>query len=84
MTKDHGSSIKDDTRYEKLREHGNSKKKSARIAYTSPHKTASRGGKAGKYEDQNREQVCEKATKLGIPGRSRICKDDLVHALRDH
>jgi hypothetical protein len=84
MTKDHGPSIKDEKRYEKLREQGNSKEKSARIANTSRHKTASRGGKAGKYEDQTREQLYEKAKKLGIPGRSRMRKDELVHALRDH
>lgn len=82
MTQDHGPAIKDDTRYEKLREHGNSKEKTVRI--TSRHKTASRGGKAGMYEDQTRVQLYEKAKKLGIPGRSRMRKDALVHALRNH
>jgi hypothetical protein len=34
MAKDHGPQIKDDERYEKLREKGMSKEKSARIANT--------------------------------------------------
>jgi len=84
MTKDHGPSIKDDARYEKLREHGYSKEKSARIANTPRHQAATRGGKAGDYEDQSRAQLYDKARKVGIPGRSRMRKDELIHALRHH
>lgn len=84
MTKDHGPSIKDDARYEKLREHGYSKEKSARIANTPRHQAATRGGKASDYEDQSRAQLYDKAKKVGIPGRSHMRKDELIHALRDH
>jgi hypothetical protein len=34
MAKDHGSTIKDDEQYEKLRQKGESKQKAARIANT--------------------------------------------------
>ncbi|HET7688399.1 MAG TPA: Rho termination factor N-terminal domain-containing protein [Candidatus Macondimonas sp.] len=84
MAKDHGPSIKDDARYEKLRAHGYSKAKSARIANTSRHTAAQRGGKAEDYEDQTRAQLYEKAKKIGIPGCSRMRKDELIHVLRHH
>lgn len=84
MTKDHGPSIKDDARYEELRKQGYSKEKSARIANTPRHAAATRGGSAGDYEDQTRAQLYEKARKIGIPGRSRMSKGELIHALRHH
>lgn len=84
MTKDHGPSIKDDARYEELRKQGYSKEKSARIANTPRHAAATRGGRAGDYEDQTRAQLYEKARKIGIPGRSRMSKGELIHALRHH
>jgi hypothetical protein len=84
MTKDHSPSIKDDARYEELRKQGYSKEKSARIANTPRHAAATRGGRAGDYEDQTRAQLYEKARKIGIPGRSRMSKGELIHALRHH
>ncbi len=44
MAKDHGSSIKDDEQYEKLRQKGESKEKAARIANTSRSGASKRGG----------------------------------------
>jgi hypothetical protein len=44
MTKDHGSSVKDDKQYEGLRKKGMSKSRAARIANTSD--ASSKGGKA--------------------------------------
>jgi hypothetical protein len=42
-----------------------------------------RGGKAGHaLEDRNREQLYEVAKKLGIPGRSKMGKWDLIEAIR--
>ncbi|MEA3221407.1 MAG: hypothetical protein OZX49_02528 [Immundisolibacter sp.] len=84
MTRDHGPSIKDDARYEELRRHGYSKEKSARIANTPRHAAATRGGKAGDYEDQTRAQLYEQAKQVGIAGRSRMNKAELIHALRHH
>ena len=54
MTRDHGPAIKDDKLYEDLREKGNSKEKSARIANAkaNPDMHPSRkGGTAPAYED---------------------------------
>jgi hypothetical protein len=84
MAKDHGPSIKDDARYEKLRAHGYSKEKSARIANTPRHAAATRGGQAAPYEDQTRAQLYDKARDVGIPGRSRMNKAQLIDALRHH
>jgi hypothetical protein len=52
MTKDHGSSVKDDKQYEGLRKKGMSKSRAARIANDSD--SSSKGGKAsgsGKKRD---------------------------------
>ncbi len=86
MAKDHGSSVKDDKTYEKLREKGESKQKAARIANAkagggSPSK---KGGKASKYEDQSKEQLQKKAADVGIEGRSKMNKGELIDALRNH
>jgi hypothetical protein len=46
-------------------------------------KSRARGGKAGHaLEDRNREQIYEEAKKLGIPGRSKMGKWDLIDAIR--
>ena len=43
-----------------------------------------RGGKAGHaLEDRNRQQIYEVARKEGIPGRSRMGKGELIHAIRN-
>jgi hypothetical protein len=86
MAKDHGSSVKDDKTYEEVRKSGASKEKAARIANAkagggSPSK---KGGKASKYEDQTKEQLQKKAADVGIEGRSKMSKGDLVRALRNH
>jgi hypothetical protein len=48
--RDHGPSIKDDERYEKLRKKGESKEKAARIANTGRSTAGKRGGKSLGYE----------------------------------
>jgi hypothetical protein len=46
-------------------------------------KSRARGGKPGHaLEDRNREQIYEEAKKLGIPGRSKMGKWDLIDAIR--
>lgn len=82
MAKDHGSSIKNDEQYEALREKGMSKEKAARIANTpdSGHK----GGAAEKYEDRSKEALYDQAKKVGIEGRSKMSKKELISALRSH
>jgi activator of HSP90 ATPase len=87
-TKDHGPSVKDDELYEKLRDQGESKEKSARIANAAANegrsKVSRRGGKSGSYEDMPVDELRKKAAKVGIEGRSKMNKGDLVKALRDH
>ena len=86
--KRHGPSIKDDRQYEALREQGMSKEKAARIANESAASSRSavgrRGGKAQDYEDQTAEQLRKRAAEIGIEGRSKMRKRELVRALRNH
>ena len=81
MAKDHGPSIKDDERYEALREDGMSKEKAARIANTPPGKMELPGG-PGAYEDWTKEDLYEKAKEVGIESRSDMSKEELIEALR--
>ncbi len=84
MAKDHGASIKDDRQYEALRDQGASKEKAARIANSSRSKTAKKGGKSPKYEDWNKQDLLKKAKEVGIEGRSKMDKKELIGALRNH
>lgn len=81
MAKDHGPQIKDDKKYEDLRDEGMSKEKAARIANT---KNASKkGGEAKQYEDRTKADLMNEAKKVGIKGRSSMDKKELIHALRN-
>ena len=85
MAKDHGPSVKDDAQYEALRRQGESKEKAARIANAgSRSQTGEKGGKAGRYEDRSKSELMKKAKQVGIEGRSKMSKDQLVKALRSH
>jgi hypothetical protein len=82
------SSIKDEKTYEKVRDQGASKQKAARIANASANqgrsKVSRRGGKSGSYDDMTKEELYQRAKKVGIDGRSSMSKDELVNALRNH
>jgi hypothetical protein len=86
--RDPGPSVKDKELYEELRDQGNSKEKSARIANaaakTSRKTVARRGGKSPAYEDWNVVDLKQQASKVGISGRSSMNKKQLIDALRDH
>jgi hypothetical protein len=84
MAKDHGPSVKDDKQYQKLREKGESKEKAARIANTPRLKAGKRGGKSGSYEDWSKSDLQERAKEIGIEGRSKMNKGELIDALRNH
>ncbi len=84
MVKDHGPQIKDDAQYEALRRQGMSKEKAARIANTDRREAGRKGGKAAKYEDWTKNDLYRKAQEVGIGGRSKMNKDELIDALRHH
>jgi hypothetical protein len=84
MGKDHGSSVKDDRQYEKLRDQGMSKEKAARIANSPRSSTGRKGGKAAKYEEWPKSDLEKRAAEIGIGGRSKMNKKELIDALRNH
>jgi hypothetical protein len=84
VAKDHGSSIKDDERYEALREEGMSKEKAARIANTPAEEAGRKGGEAEPYEDWTVDELKDRSAELGIEGRSDMDKEELIDALRNH
>jgi hypothetical protein len=81
-------SIKDEKTYQKVRDQGASKEKAARIANASAkegHKRVSkRGGRSSSYQDMSKQELYERAKKVGIAGRSSMTKAELTKALRDH
>ena len=81
MAKDHGPSIKDDATYERLRDQGASKQKAARIANTPD--AGKEGGHAKQYEDRTKKDLLAEARKVGIDGRSKMNKAELIDALRN-
>lgn len=76
------SRIKNEDKYEALRDKGYSKEKSARIANTP--NSGKKGGKAENYEDRTKEELLDKAREVGIEGRSKMDKKELIHALRNN
>ena len=80
--------IKDEEVYKELRKDGASKEKAARIANASAKRGRSavgrKGGKAGDYEDWSKEELEQRAREIGIEGRSRMNKSELINELRNH
>ena len=80
-------SLKDEDLYETLRDKGMSKEKAARIsnAKANPDMHPSqKGGRAAPYEDWTRDALYDRATEIGIEGRSSMKKAELIDALRNH
>lgn len=82
MTKDHGKQVKDDKLYEDLRQKGNSKEKAARIANVKAAGMLDHRGT--NLEDRTKDDLMDEAQEIGIEGRSKMTKADLVDAIRDH
>ncbi len=80
MAKDHGPQIKDDALYEALRKQGNSPEKAARIANAKAAGTIDH--KSTRLEDRTKDELMAEARKIGIAGRSKMSKDELVDAIR--
>lgn len=74
--------IKNEDQYEALRDKGASKEKAARIA-NSPN-SGKKGGKADIYADRSKDDLYKKAKEIGIEGRSKMNKKELINALRNH
>jgi hypothetical protein len=83
-----GPSVKDDELYEKLRDGGASKEKSARIANASARSSrqsvSRRGGHSPAYEEWSKDELQKRAREIGIEGRTTMRKSELVEALRNH
>jgi hypothetical protein len=79
-----GPSVKDPEQYEALRDQGASKEKAARIANSDRHATGRKGGHAPAYDDWSKDDLEKRAAEIGIEGRSKMDKGELIDALRNH
>lgn len=83
-----GPSVKDDRTYEAVRRQGASKEKAARIANASANlgkkSVSKRGGKSSSYDDMTKQELYDRARKVGISRRSSMSKLELISALRNH
>ncbi len=82
MMENNRPSIKNEDQYEALRDKGYSKEKAARIANTD--NSGKKGGKASAYEDRTKDELYDQAKKVGIEGRSKMSKEELIDALRSN
>jgi hypothetical protein len=80
--------IKDEKTYQELRDQGESKEKSARIANAAANNSRSavgrKGGRSGSYDNWSKQDLVKRAGEIGIKGRSTMTKAELIKALRDH
>lgn len=82
MARDHGPQIKDDALYEELRKQGESKEKAARIANAKAKGTLEH--RSTHLEDRTKDDLMKEARKIGITGRSKMNKAELVETIRGH
>ena len=80
MAKDHGPTVKNDKLYEDLRRDGASKEKAARIANAKAAGTLDHRGTD--LENRTKADLLKEAREIGIEGRSKMDKADLVKAIR--
>jgi len=82
MAKDHGAQIKDDAMYEALLRQGDAPGKAARIA--NAHAAGTLNRNSVELEDRSVKDLRAEAGRIGIEGRSRMRKAELVKAIRGH
>ena len=80
--KDHGPEIKKPHMYESLRDEGMSKEKGARISNAKAEGSLDHDSRH--LENRTREELYDEAKDIGIEGRSKMDKDELIDAIRDH
>lgn len=85
-SRDPGPQVKDAKLYEKLRSEGASKEKAARIANAKARgeDVSRKGGRSQDYEDWSLDELRKRASEIGVEGRSKMDKDELIDALRNH
>ncbi|HEY9055807.1 MAG TPA: Rho termination factor [Aurantimonas sp.] len=79
--------LKDPDLYETLRDKGNSKEKAARISNAQANQgmhPSKKGGSQAAYEDWSKKELYGRAREIGIDGRSKMTKAELIDALRHH
>lgn len=81
MARDHGPQIKDDALYEALLKQGNSTGKAARIA--NAHAKGSLSHNSVHLEDRSKADLMHEARTIGIAGRSKMTKAELIGAIRN-
>ena len=79
--------IKNEKLYEDLRNEGNSKQKSARIANAAAARGKSavgkKGGKSGSYDDWTVTDLKKRAKEIGLSGYSNLTKEKLISKIRN-
>jgi hypothetical protein len=80
--KDHGPEIKKPHMYESLRDEGMSTEKAARISNAKAEGSLDHDSRH--LENRTREELYDEAKDIGIEGRSKMDKDELIDAIRDH
>lgn len=79
--------LKDPDLYETLKDKGNSQEKAARISNARANeqmRPSKKGGLQPSHEDWSKKELYGRAREIGIGGRSKMTRTELIDALRHH